>query len=373
MTSSGTVLHFDESGFTGNDLLELNQRYFCYAGIECPHDEAKEFVENIINKYKIQSGELKGRQLLKYAKGKRAILEIIEHFQGRFKFTFADKYYVLAGKVFEYCFEPCISSKSTIFYGMNFHRTLTHLLYIHFIAKDDSAIDIFNSFNDFVRNDASLALNDINQSFIGELCKFINLNIETIHNEMRNIIPVNIKRWLLDITDSSLFCLLEAFNRDHEELIVFCDSSKPLNDCKDFFDRMIGEKRKIFVKHESLEEHSLLVNLKEPVHFVDSKEVHGIQLADAIAAGCSYACNPNNNDSFSTKVREIVITSKMCINPAIAEPYIHADLTKHNVQLNLLVFQELLRRSKEGTDLLEGIEDFIFILDQHLKYNPMVI
>ena len=80
---TSAILHFDESGFTGNNLLHKQQKIFCYASVECPHQEAQDFVEHIIQKYRIQNGEIKGGRLLKGVKGvkgvkgKRAVDEIV--------------------------------------------------------------------------------------------------------------------------------------------------------------------------------------------------------------------------------------------------------------------------------------------------------
>jgi hypothetical protein len=63
-------IYCDESGFTGNDLLDKKDTVFAYATVAINHEEATEYVNNIIQKYKLQGGELKGRNLLKSAKAK---------------------------------------------------------------------------------------------------------------------------------------------------------------------------------------------------------------------------------------------------------------------------------------------------------------
>jgi len=146
-----TILHFDESGFTGNNLLNKQQKIFCYASVECPHKEAKVFVEHIIKKYKIQNGEIKGGKLLKTVNGKRAIDEIIQQFKGRFKVSVSDKKYALAGKFFEYIFEPTISSVNSIFYNLNFHRFISNILHVELSARGAMAEEIFEDFEQLMR------------------------------------------------------------------------------------------------------------------------------------------------------------------------------------------------------------------------------
>lgn len=56
-------IYFDESGFTGNNLLSPVQNYFAYASIATEDAEAKDFVDELISQYGIQGGELKGGKL----------------------------------------------------------------------------------------------------------------------------------------------------------------------------------------------------------------------------------------------------------------------------------------------------------------------
>lgn len=128
-------IYFDESGFTGNNLLHPNQKHFAYGSIATDDTEAKEFVTGLIKKYGIQNGELKGRQLVKFNKGRKAIDEIFEHFEGRIKISISDKKFALACKFFEYIFEPCISDINSLFYGIGFHKFIANILYVEFLAR----------------------------------------------------------------------------------------------------------------------------------------------------------------------------------------------------------------------------------------------
>ena len=65
------MLYFDESGFTGNDLLSPNQTVFSYASVESDPEEAEEFVKYLLGKYKVQNGEIKSKNLLKRERGKK--------------------------------------------------------------------------------------------------------------------------------------------------------------------------------------------------------------------------------------------------------------------------------------------------------------
>ncbi|HCG7962962.1 TPA: DUF3800 domain-containing protein [Vibrio parahaemolyticus] len=104
-------IYFDESGFTGNNLLSACQEFFSYGSVASSDEEAKEVVEHIIKKYKIQNGELKGGRLLGNNRGKKAISELLEIYDGRMKSVVQNKKFALAGKFFEYIFEPALAQK----------------------------------------------------------------------------------------------------------------------------------------------------------------------------------------------------------------------------------------------------------------------
>lgn len=139
-------IYCDESGFTGNNLLDEATPFFSYATVAVSHEEAKEFVEKTIRDYKMQASELKFQNLVKNAKGKQAIARILETFCTRSKVTVNHKKYNLACKFYEYIFEPTIASNNSIFYDLEFHKFISNLLYAHFQCKSKYAEEIFQDF-----------------------------------------------------------------------------------------------------------------------------------------------------------------------------------------------------------------------------------
>lgn len=73
-----TTIYCDESGFTGELLLDRRQRFFSYASVAIESEEAADIVARIVRDYRVQGKELKGRRLLAYAAGRRAVLRIID-------------------------------------------------------------------------------------------------------------------------------------------------------------------------------------------------------------------------------------------------------------------------------------------------------
>lgn len=76
-------IYCDESGFTGNRLLDADQPIFTFASVASNEEEAQFIVEKIIKDYGIQNGEIKSGNLVKNPKGLRALDEILEILDGR--------------------------------------------------------------------------------------------------------------------------------------------------------------------------------------------------------------------------------------------------------------------------------------------------
>ena len=148
-------IYFDESGFTGNNLLHPDQKFFAYASVATSDDEAEEFVRRVIEKYGVQGGELKGSKLVKFARGRKVIDEILERFGGKIKISISDKKFALACKLFEYIFEPSISDINSLFYGVGFHKYIANILYLEFSARGAGAEEIFREFEELMRREAT--------------------------------------------------------------------------------------------------------------------------------------------------------------------------------------------------------------------------
>ena len=77
------TIYCDESGFTGNDLSNVDQPHFVYVGIAITPVEADEIKNRVIRDYRVNGNELKGKNLVKYAKGRRAVSDILDNVVAR--------------------------------------------------------------------------------------------------------------------------------------------------------------------------------------------------------------------------------------------------------------------------------------------------
>nr|WP_216821345.1 DUF3800 domain-containing protein [Marinobacterium profundum] len=373
---TNATLHFDESGFTGNNLLHKQQKIFCYASVECPHQEAQDFVEHIIQKYRIQNGEIKRGKLLKGVKGKRAVDEIIQHFKGRFKISVSDKKYALAGKFFEYIFEPAIQSVNSIFYNINFHRFISNILHVELSVRGAMAEEIFEDFEKLMRTGDfeglkalfSASKNEGISPVLEQIFDFAIHNKEAVVEELDGYVGSGAGKWVLDLTNTALFSLLAEWGQEYDQLTAYCDQSKPLSEDQEIFNVMINREDKKY-SHVAGIDSPITFNLKEPLKLVDSKIVHGVQLADAIAGAFAYACDNENQDEYAKKWRRMI--EEHVIFGSVFQDYDHLDLTKLEVQRNAVLLQELTERSKNGHSLTDDIGEYIQFITMALRENPL--
>lgn len=373
---TSAILHFDESGFTGNNLLHKQQKIFCYASVECPHEEAQTFVEHIIQKYKIQNGEIKGGNLLKGVRGKRAVDEIIQNFKGRFKISVSDKKYALAGKFFEYIFEPAIQSVNSIFYNINFHRFISNMLHVELTVRGAMAEEIFEDFEKLMRTGDFEGLKALFSSskngdvspILEKICDFAIHNKDAVIEELNGYAGEGAGKWVLDLTNTALFSLLAEWGQEYDQLTAYCDQSKPLSEDQEIFNVMVNREDKKY-SHVAGMESPITFNLKEPLKLVDSKIVHGVQLADAIAGAFAYACDNENQDEYAEKWRSMI--EEHVVFGSVFQDYDHLDLSKLEVQRNVVLLQELTERSKNGISLTEDIGEYINFITVALKANPL--
>ena len=145
-------VYCDESGFTGNNLLDTEQPYFAYAGVMAEEDVTGDFIQKTIRDFDIQGDELKGSRLLRYNKGRQAVNVVLERFASSARVTVHEKRFALSTYFFEYVFEPALSDQNSIFYRANFHRFVAALMYAHLVVQHEPAGKLITSFFDMMNS-----------------------------------------------------------------------------------------------------------------------------------------------------------------------------------------------------------------------------
>jgi hypothetical protein len=243
------------------------------------------------------------------------------------------------------------------------------------MARGAGAEAIFGEFEELMRTRDEAKLQGIfsssihpeNSPVITQIREFAQCHAKSITDELSSLKDDGVGKWILDLTNTSLFTLLADWGTEFDELTAVCDPSKPLQHDSSFFDAMIGNKEKMFSEAFG-DKHPITFNLSGPIEFLDSKTTHGIQLADAIAAATVYVFS-GATDDHAKKWRSIVpkIADHGSIIPDISE----LNLKNKNAQRNAVVLLELHSRAKNGQNLIEGMHEYIHSITHRLVTHPI--
>lgn len=369
-------IYFDESGYTGNNLLDPAQRHFAYASVASDDDEAKEFVSYLLKKYHIQGGELKGKNLVRFSKGRKAIDEILKRYHDRIKVSISEKKFALACKFYEYIFEPCYSESNSVFYDVGFHRFIANILYVEFVARGAGAEAIFAEFEELMRTMDVSKLGSLfassdhadNSPILLQIREFARARADDIHAELEGLVGISTGKWILDLTGTSLFTLLANWGLEHDMMIAVCDPSKPIRENSGILNAMVGRKERTVFSDVFGERHPITFNLAEPVLFADSKVNHGIQLADAIAAAAVYVFSGSDGGE-ARQWREIL--APVSFYGSVIPDLDELKLSELRAQRNAVILMELHDRATKGRSLIEGMPQFVRIVGRALQFNPI--
>lgn len=296
------AIYCDESGFTGNDLLQEQQPWFVYAALNIDEDEAVRFRDKIKSKYYLQ-GEIKGKNLVKSGAGQKALRLLYEEYAPKVRIIYHHKKYALSAKYFEYVFEPVISSHNSFFYRMEFNKFIAHLVFSSFEPKKDDAENIYLKFQELLRgNDwdglfALLRSSQMPNPLVELVATFTLIHKERILEEITT--NGEIDYWILDLAQNGLYDLLRIWSVDAGLLKVICDESKPLKDAVSRIPNfsVLNQELRFW---DPLGKGPTPINfsISEPIQFASSKDCAGLQLADLFASSAAWSLN-NPSASFS--------------------------------------------------------------------------
>ena len=230
------TIYFDESGFTGNHFSNPDQPMFVYASVAIDHDFALDVHLEAVSSWQGQSNELKGKSLVRSARGREIISRILDRIKSSSCVVLADKEYALACKFFEYIFEPVLASHSSLFYTIGFHKFIATLLCISARAKDDHAEKMLGDFENLMRIrdhghlESMLSLLDTGfdlPSPLGQILIFALCHKESITRELEGMSDVlRDGNWILELSTTSLHGILSYWGERFDAMDVYCDESK---------------------------------------------------------------------------------------------------------------------------------------------------
>lgn len=291
------TIYLDESGYTGNNLLDEAQPLFVMSAVAVAPADAAELVGSISKEFGLTAKELKGSRLCGFKRGQLAVLKILAELQGKFRYVAMNKRYAAACIAFEYLVEPVISECNWFFYQQRFN---------YFIA--DAIFNQTRSESKEILSGLSTAIRERNPEKVfdaftsvpmpGETATVLSLLKELIENnraaiidEFKRLQGFDEARWLMDLSFTGLFSLLCNWAEENRALDVHCDQSKPLSVMAPHLSARIGET----VKSEEFKMPSgdkrRIFTLAGEIRLEDSAVVPGLQLADVVASAATVVLN----------------------------------------------------------------------------------
>ncbi|MDF3354322.1 DUF3800 domain-containing protein [Sulfitobacter sp. KE34] len=360
----GTLISFDESGFTGPDLLNESQPYFVYASHDLSPEEAAKFLEGLRADYGLQGQELKATRLKKRGDWNELSRRICEVSDQRSRVVTFDKRAALAGKFYEYFFEPVLAKNSLAFYEIDFHRYMMNtILSLMWSSGADYSV-LAKQMQKFMRTfdpaDAEKIFGGAGSHpiEIERILKFCSGYSSTIETETEHLRAENDEtgKWALDLTSSSLFSLLfQWWGHRHPRLRVLCDDSKPLAPVADYFDAWVGNNQSVEVTN-GRSSSQLRGNLVAPLEFGSSDRHPTIQLADLLAGMTADFCI--RRDGAPSGLQLWVRRNRMWSHSVEFDPEL---VRKGNPKVRVAreVLKELASRARRGADPIDQIGPYI--------------
>lgn len=360
----GRLISFDEAGFTGPRLLDERQPYFVYASHDLTNEESASLIGGLRERYSLKGKELKAKKLKKRSDWPKIMEDLCVATRGRAKVIVHDKKVALAGKFFEYFFEPILAANSGLFYAVDFHKYVMTAICI--LMRDSSAdyVDLAEQMQSFMRtfdpSDApDIFLKESRHAVeLDRILKFCRGYAEKISEETMHL---RVKEggsgtWTLDLTSTALFSLLFfGWGHVHPRLHLLCDDSEPLAAASTIFNAWVRNDQSNSID-DGKALHSMKGNLVAPVKFGSSATHPPIQVADLLA-GMTLDASIKEAASDSTigawlRAHQLHSHS-ISFLPEFAQP------SERRVRVGREILKELSRRAGAGSDPLAGMDDFV--------------
>ncbi len=340
-------IYFDESGFTGTNLLNQDQTVFTYAAVGLDNQNANELINIIRTNYPTQAQELKFKNYVKSTKCDEFCLFVINLIKNYSGVVVFDKKFALCAKFFEYMFEPVIANVNLFFYAANFHLYMTYKIYdllgninqitlltdFENVMKHDKKDEKFNKFLKAIKPDSAI-LRKSKRTFEEKVYTFISLNKSIIQEELQSLSgDTPTYKYILDLTTTAFLNLCGFMSEKFGEVEPVYDDSKMMDAHKNIFDGFVG--REIEFQVPSFDR-KFKVHITKELVSANSKLEPAIQLADLLAGITSYAYSNANQVIIDSLIENGLIASAI-IPRTIEMDIINLFPNEYEEILNILV------------------------------------
>lgn len=319
------TIFLDECGYTGSNLLDLEQPIFSLASLNCPEETCKEIKQSFFSK--VQAQELKYTKLSKLPSQKKMLLNFF-HELGKnrelVKFFVAHKKYVLVTKMVEILLEPFAYENDIDIYDQGENIRFSNFLYyaLPVIGGRDFFEDLLIRFQKMI-NSRTLESYDCFFELVFE--KTYPDSINGLLDIFRGI-DIVIGSDILDTNDnlniplSCTFSLMSDWRKDISgNIILIHDASSQMAKNGDIWNALVKPNRLPVEFGYDHCKFSLPIGVKETCE-KNSKDWAGLQLADLLAGGVTqyvkwFSEGENPDNEFCKKLAETQLFD--CIRQSI--------------------------------------------------------
>jgi len=322
-SSMDPFVAFDESGYTGQDLLNKPQPLFVLASVQLDESKADELLANVAG----SAAEAHYAQLAKRGRGRDKILrllrssELLEHARA----SVVHKPFMLISKMVDLLVEPVLSERGINLYANDGHIILSNLLYYRAgLACGDSAWHaVQEAFSCYVRSG-----NDQDGEVLAELLRFLRDSCQdhrlgavlslfpTTKNQLADALCLPASDLPRDDLDPAPTVLIEhcmAWSQQLPRFIVLHDSSKViLNWQQMLHEYLLHPERPKWQYPAGTRTLVYPLNASDLI-FVDSRSSPLVQIADIIAGSVrTWALSDlglRANDPFAERLNETNLPS----------------------------------------------------------------
>ncbi|KAA3615250.1 MAG: DUF3800 domain-containing protein [Calditrichaeota bacterium] len=311
------TIFLDESGYTGEDLLNTHQPFFVLASLDVSEVECNAYKKHYFSK--VKSKELKYSSLKKYKNQQDMIIDFLSSFlkkKDNYQICIAHKKYVLIQKLVDFLIEPFVHEMGEDLYLNGQNIALSNLLYSSLPAFGGKIYfdELLIKFQIFIREQTILnyeklfsLINQVSDNNdLNEILDLIRPSYEIIGHRLLELIPPN----SLDLSFTfGLTTMAKWRNGSADDIVLIHDQtsnmSKQIVEWKALMSGNLEEQTLGWDKRTL----NLPINISE-TKFCNSESWTGLQIADILAGASAHSAKwqiskNKSKDDFGEKVFEI--------------------------------------------------------------------
>ena len=327
-----STIFLDESGYTGQDLLNPEQPIFTLASLNLSESDCKELKDRFFSK--VQSTELKYSSLSRKPRQQQMILDFLKELSTKpelIKVLVAHKQFVLLTKMVEMLFEPVCYEEGIDLYDRGGNLALNNLLFytLPALGGEDFFQKLLKDFQDMIRSKMASyeaffkpLLTQRYSQDIDELLDFFRVSHYRFGDELLKDELLKTEA-PLDITVSSILLLMNSWQKDiNENIILIHDKNSAMAKAREMWDALVDPSLPSVEVGYDRRKTIFPIRVAQ-TYPEDSKSWAGLQLVDILAGAFTHSArwlNKDNNadDDFGESLTKI-INESFSVNQIIPE------------------------------------------------------